>query len=238
MTTGKEIAIRQEYAIFQVGDDFQEVVRENLGQAGRGVGTFVLDRAKVPSGGATVWSVPTMDGEDAVKEIRGILIYQRPNRAYYKTPFNEKQGNQPPDCRSSDLMFGIGDPGGACNDCPFNQYDTETGTKLCKESRVLFILRPGEIMPLVVVAPTMSVKSTTQYLLRLTSRGIPYYGVEIRLGLVKARSRGNIDYAQISFAMGARLTNEELAAIKQARNMLLPALEAFEPEQEESVAAE
>jgi len=53
------------------GAKMGELLRQNLG--GEEVkATDILDRIKVPSGGGTFWTVPTLDGEKSEKYLAGV----------------------------------------------------------------------------------------------------------------------------------------------------------------------
>ena len=76
-------------------------------------------------------------------------------------------GNQPPDCCSFDGVTGEGEPGGACRKCPLNQFGSgENGAKACKNRRRIYVLREGEIFPLLLSLPTGSLQGS-----RATSSG-------------------------------------------------------------------
>ena len=69
-------------------------------------------------------------------------------------------------------MTGEGDPGGACAKCRYNQFGSgESGGKACKNRRRIYILREGEVFPVLLSLPTGSLKEFTRYIQRLLSRG-------------------------------------------------------------------
>jgi hypothetical protein len=225
-----------DYAIQKMSAaEIKNVINENLN--GVQLSTFGLDRARVPSGGMTVWTVPSLEGEDTTKVIEGVIIYQRPNRSYWAIPFAEKDRNSPPSCHSDDLITGVGEPGGLCKDCPYNQFgsDPRGVGKSCRETRLLFVLRQGEILPLLVVAPVMSVKPIVEYMKRLTSKAQLYYSVITRFELEKVRSSGNIDYAKIKVSTAQRLNSEDTARMKAFAEAIRPYLMDVGLEQEDVI---
>lgn len=157
-----------------------------------------LDRVTVPLGGGLSWSVPTLDGEDSPKTIDGIVVHVSNPRAYWPGSL-EGMGSSPPDCSSPDGEYGFGDPAGECFYCPMNKWGSApTGNgKACKEKRMIFMLLPGGILPIVVQAPSTSIQNIKKYLLRLTSSRVPHYGVYTSLGLEKTESSGKITYSRI-----------------------------------------
>ena len=57
------------------------------------------------------------------------------------------------DCQGLEFSFdgvtGIGNPGGNCQNCPYNKFGSGEGqSKLCKNKRMLYMLREGELFPI------------------------------------------------------------------------------------------
>ena len=117
--------------------------------------SLAFDRIRIPSGGSTVFELPGEDADEpeTIKEFTGVILYHHPVFAYYKEKYTG--GNTPPDCGSFDGVTGEGDPGGLCSKCRLNQFGTgENGSKACQNRRRLYILREGEVFPLVLSLPT------------------------------------------------------------------------------------
>lgn len=175
-----------------------------------------FERIKIPSAGSTVFEVPGEDpGEsEAVKEFSAVILYHHPLFAYYKSKYTG--GNNPPDCGSYNGAFGQGDPGGNCKSCPNNQFGTgENGSKACKNRRRIYVLREGEIFPLLLSLPTGSLRELTRYLKRLLSKGRKSNSVVTRFSLKKATNSGGLAYSQAQFAVDRALTPEEHALIER-----------------------
>lgn len=172
-----------------------------------------FERIKIPSGGGIVFEVPGEDGEtDTVKEFSAVL-YHHPLDAYYATKYTG--GSNPPDCGSFDGNTGIGTPGGNCKNCPLNQYGTdENGSKACKNRRRIYLLRAGEMFPMLLSLPTGSLKSFTKYLQTQLSKGRPSNAIVTKFSLKKAVNTGGIAYSQACFALDRVLTSDEQAAVK------------------------
>ena len=168
-----------------------------------------FERIKIPSAGSTVFEVPNEDGEsDAVKEFTAVILYHHPLFAYYMSKYTG--GNNPPDCGSFDGVTGEGDPGGVCKTCRYNQFGTgENGSKACKNRRRIYVLREGEIFPLLLSLPTGSLKEFTKYIKRLLSKGRKSNAVVTRFSLKKATNSGGLAYSQAQFAIDRVLTPEE-----------------------------
>jgi hypothetical protein len=175
-----------------------------------------FERIKIPSAGSTVFEVPGEDPAEpeAVKEFSAVILYHHPLFAYYKSKYTG--GNNPPDCGSYDGLSGQGDPGGNCKSCPNNQFGTgENGSKACKNRRRIYVLREGEIFPLLLSLPTGSLKELTRFLKRLLSKGRKSNSVVTRFSLKKAVNSGGIAYSQAQFTVDRVLTPEEHALIEK-----------------------
>lgn len=173
-----------------------------------------FERIKIPSAGTTVFEVPgeKPDEPDTVKEFSAVILYHHPLFAYYKEKYTG--GNMPPDCGSYDGIIGDGEPGGSCVKCPLNQFGSgENGSKACKNRRRIYLLREGEVFPMLLSLPTGSIKGFTRYMMRLVSKGRKSNSVITRFSLKKVVNSGGISYSQAQFAVDRILTDEELAII-------------------------
>lgn len=192
-------------ADFQMG----EALREELDGLDAG-----FERVKIPSGGALLYELPGDDPDDPVaeKEFKAVVLYHHTLFSYYKEKYTG--GKQAPDCGSFDGISGVGTPGGSCAVCPLNQFGSgENGAKACKNKRRLYLLREGEIFPLLLTLPTGSLKEFTKYLKRLLSKGLRSNAVVTRFSLKKAVNTGGIAYSQAQFAADRKLTPPEAALI-------------------------
>jgi hypothetical protein len=213
-TTGSELVrLADRFPIMspETNAEIQRTIAANIGPNGLAEGD--LEKIKVPSGGGTAWSVPTIDGEEPFKELSGIVVAWRDARLYWRTGFAE-QGKKrtPPDCSSKDGQWGVGDPGGACDSCPLAQYgsDPKGGRgQACKQVRQLLFLRDDQILPNIINVPPTSLKNAKQYFLRLASARIPYFSVVTKMRLERTANADGTDYARILFATGDRLNSEE-----------------------------
>lgn len=173
-----------------------------------------FDRIKLPAAGSTVFEVPGDDpgSMEAVKEITGVILYHHPLFTYYRSAYSG--GNAAPDCGSYDGITGVGEPGGTCARCPLNQFGSgENGGKACKNKQRIFILREGELLPVVLTLPTGSMREFSNYLKRLVAKGGRANRVVTRFTLNKASSSGGIAYSQAQFGVARQLTAEELPFI-------------------------
>ena len=198
-----------------------ELLEQNVGQGGVAIGD--LDRSRFPSGGNMAWNVPTIENEAASqKEIVGIIVAWIEPRAYWQKAFT---GSTPPNCRSNDGVVGVGDPGGACRTCPLAQFESKsdgsggfTGAQACKVVRQLLVLRPDDIMPLVVNIPPTSLKTVRKYFLQLTSKRLSHRHVVTAIGLEPDKNANGITYAKATFRLVRKLDDAEILAVNPYAN--------------------
>ncbi len=221
-TTAIEV-VESKYLVLQGDSDIVEIVQENLGS--EGVSAYDLDRVKIPAGGATAFEVPTLEGEESVKEIEGIIIFWKTARAYWPEKFNGE--NNPPQCSSVDGEVGQGNPGGYCSKCPLAQFGSAENGKgqACKQMRQMFIVRENDILPLVITLPPTSIKPAKQYFMRLASKGIKYTHAVTRITLEKAKSGDGITYSKAAFALVKQLEPAVCTKIDAFTESIRPMLE-------------
>jgi len=220
------------YLVLQKDSNIVEIVEENLGS--EGVSAYDLDRVKIPAGGATAFEVPTLEGEESVKEIEGIIIFWKTARAYWPEKFNGE--NNPPQCSSVDGEVGQGTPGGYCSKCPLAQFGSADNGKgqACKQMRQLFIVRENDILPLVLTLPPTSIKPAKQYFMRLASKGIKYTHAVTRITLEKAKSGEGITYSKAVFALIKQIEPAVCTKIDAFTESIRPMLETVAVENGEA----
>ena len=174
-----------------------------------------FDRVSIPAAGGQAFEVPgEMPGEtDMVKEFSGVILFHHPMFTYYRERFSG--GNNAPDCGSYDGITGVGDPGGVCATCPLNQFGSgENGGKACKNKRRIYVLREGELIPILLVLPTGSMKEFAVYIKRLLAKGKKSNSVVTKFSLKKVTNASGIAYSQAQFAVERVLTAEEMPFVQ------------------------
>ena len=188
-----------------------DIIRSNL--KSQPLSFDLFDVVKSPSGGSTVFSVPGLAGDEAEKELTGIVLDYTTPRAYWDTP--DPVEGTPPVCLSQNSI--ISHDGKACALCPYNDFgskDGETNAKACKESVLLFLLRPNNIIPLLVRVPVTSKPRYLKYATRLLSTLTPISSVVTKITLEKATSKSGKPYALFNFEALSKLSPEEAAQAK------------------------
>ena len=84
---------------------------------------------------------------------------------------------------------------------------------MCKNKRMLYILRSGELFPITLSLPTGSLKTFTNYVKSQLSRGRKMNQVVTKITLKKATNASGIAFSQAVFAFERMLNAEERAAV-------------------------
>lgn len=222
----KDIAKVQEYAIMQKGqmDKIKEMMAENLGEDAK-ITFSDLPRISCPSGKSTTWLIPDIEAAGGVietKAITGIIMMTQSTRQYWEVSFDESGGGTPPDCSSEDAVTGRGNPGGDCINCILSEFDQDTGRQRCKESRLIFMITPDDILPIMISAPPTSLKNVRKYLMGLISKQKYAYTAYTELTLETDKSQGGIHYPKINIRKIGEVEKPEVS--KAYSKMLKPHL--------------
>lgn len=104
-----------------------------------------FQRVKVPSGGALQFELPTDNPDNPVyvKYLEDVIVYRHNSNAYWPGGHDDEERNIAPQCQSLDGKLGIGQPGGLCAGCPYNQFGSGANGKgkRCKNTRIVLLLR-------------------------------------------------------------------------------------------------
>lgn len=176
-----------------------------------------FDRIKIPAGGGISYEVPGDDpaSPDTAKEFKAVILYHHPIHSYYKEKFNG--GTQPPDCSSLDGKVGVAAETGECKncaECPLGKFGSgENGGMACKQKRRVYLLREGELLPIILTIPSASLKEFTKYVTRLLMKGKKTNSVVTKFSLQKAQNATGITYSQVVCSIDRPLNTDEAASI-------------------------
>ena len=212
MSKGKELVVKEENYVTDAVN-LAEMFSDEL----EGL-NLTFEKVKIPAGGGTVFEVPSDDPDnpDIVKEFEGVIVYHHPINVYYKDKYDGSI--TPPECSSTDGKVGITPEGEVCecSTCPHFKFGSgEDGKgKACKQKRRIYILREGEILPMLLTLPTGSLQEFSRYITRLMKKGKKSNTVVTKFSLKKAQSSG-ITYSQAVFNIDRDLTPEERASVNK-----------------------
>ena len=201
-----------------------EVLRSAL-SPGEKLDVFALPIVKIPPAGALYWQLP--DGPPA-QTLSGVIIARQPVRAYWQHACDEGGGGAPPDCSSMDSLYGVGDPGGDCSECPLNVFGSgKDNGKACRQITRLFVLTEGNMLPVLMPLPPSAFKACQRYVWGLAAKVVTAWQVQTSISLRQEKSSTGIVYSMPVFAQGATLDAADRKAIAEYRNGLLPLLTAM-----------
>lgn len=234
--------------------DIAEALEANLA-TGEKLKETDLTRVKVPGGGGTRWTIPSVTGEESADEIVGVLVYYAPRAVLWPS---QDPGNSLPVLISTDLRTArkVGDDIGDLDPRVLDSMSLDNGLydfrgpaeggkniyndfgsgkngigKRCKESRVLCILRENDAFPLLINAPPGSLKTVAPFVKKLP---VAHFRAIVSLKLEKLKNKGGIDYARIVPTMVGQLSSDEGQAIKRMYTTPLQGLiESIVPEADE-----
>jgi hypothetical protein len=196
------------YALIADGDieELTEAISENLN--GGALSLKNLTRITTPTGGSTVFQVPTPEGMKNAETLEGIILVQQPRRVFYSRPMGAGgDENNRPDCFSNDSLVGVGtrfagdEPGQHdCATCPLSQWGANGEKPRCSQRRQLFLLREGDVLPIIVDLPSTSLKNVDAYLGGLAISALTYYYAVTQIGLKSELRKGSKNaYTEYTF---------------------------------------
>lgn len=211
-------------------DDIREIFAANMGTAP--LSELDLDRVVMPTGGSLFWTVPGLSGDKPAEYIEGVIVAQGDRRVYWEQSIDEGGAGKPPDCISRDGIIGEGKiadtvPGRLCAQCPKSKYGsakpkpgkTDARGQACNQKKLLFLLREGDVVPLVIALAPTSISSMQQYALRLASQGIVIYKCVTRLKLAEDKNDDGVKYAYVVPEFVGLLPDADGAKIKSIAGM-------------------
>ena len=198
-----------------------------------------FEKIKIPAGGGLAYEVPGDDpaSPDSAKEFSAVILYHHPINSYYKEKF--PGGNNPPDCSSLDGKLGVVSETGECRDCKTCSYakfgSGENGGMACKQKRRMYLLREGEMLPIIMTLPTGSLAEFTKYVTRLVTKGMKANHVVTKFTLKRAQNSTGINYSQVICAVDRPLSPEEkknIAAMTEQVKLIAGKVSVVETETE------
>lgn len=191
-----------------------------------------IPRVKIPAGGGIIWSIEIDGNVEAVPEITGILCAVQKHGVIWPSPEFGGGGSRPV-VETFDLVTGhrrgddLGDidaaelercsnPDGTVRwkELSYTQMGSGPNGRGCraKESRILYVLRPGELFPVKIEVGVGSLIALRPFLARMT---LPVYRHVIGLGLKRVQSGNGITYSQVVPRVVEKLSPEDGERIRQ-----------------------
>ena len=204
-----------DFILPDVSASANEFSREELAEDMEGI-TVYFTRAKIPGGGVTQFELPSDDETTPtyVPKLTGIILHSHDQCALWDESSDDEDNK--PLCSSADGKTGIGTPGGTCAACALNAYGTAAkgAGKACKNSRVLYLLRSGDYLPLQLNLPPTSIGPFKEFYRKaFAMRQRPAYASLVEIGL-KKESNGKEEYGVATFRRIADFSGEKLQQVR------------------------
>ncbi len=234
----------------------------NIQQSG-GVTEADIRRVKNPSGGGLMFEIENASGDpEPVRDLVGIPLIVVPRRQLWG---DKKIGSgDRPVCSSTDLIHGvkrrddktgavdisqnildIAIPGGAdglCAGCPFDEWGTavkQDGTpgegKRCQESRVIYFLRVGDILPVKLTIPPSSLGNFRKSLKQLPDK---FDQCVVRIYITKGKNGDGQDVGMFNIEPKSTLDDEAVERLNAFRPLFQKVIENATAERTDAGDAE
>lgn len=199
------------------------------------LGRELMGRIKIGSGGSNAFTVmePGAEDNDVSKTIDGVIVMSHDCNAYWARAMEDMGDDKNPDCMSADGVTGLERASGAvrgCATCPYNQFgsDPKGGNgKACKNTRRLYIVRPGDLFPMVLSLPSTSLAAFKKYRVAVALKRKKLSNTMTRISLKSAKNAGNIAYSTAAFEAVGELGMADAARMDEYAKVIgLSALKA------------
>ena len=180
-----------------------------------------VGKIQIANGGANAFKVtePGDDDDHPAMEVVGVIIHSHKVNAYWQEGFGVGE-NSPPDCRSDDGITGLRQDSFelvACDTCPLNQFGSDGKGKACRNGRMLYIMRDGDVLPLTMKLPPSALSACDKYRTKvaLSRRLMHAVLTRITLRTEKGKGKGGADYSVPVFEAVAQLPPAEAERVRQ-----------------------
>lgn len=219
-------------------------LKEALASIDETISPSDLIRVTVPTAGGKMWQIEGAGGVESVEKLEGIFILvqkegvlwpslemeegSHPVLKTYDLQVAEQNGPIPPDLerliepyRLSEKTFDWAGMSG--EEGPFGFGSGKDGHgKRVKEIRRVYMLRPGDLFPLVVNIPPASLSNFLKWFKQIpnaTKR--PYYHSVVSLGLEQAISEGGKKFSRVVPKVLHTMSDADGAAVKRTYHEML-----------------
>lgn len=213
-------------------------------EIGGGIIEKDVRRVKNPSGGSLMFEIARASGDpDCVRELVGVPIAIVPRRQLWAD--KGIGSGDAPACTSNNLIDGVkrrdekgavnipdkildiaipGGTEGKCAECYFNQWDSALGKdgvspakgKRCQETRVIYFLRIGDVLPVRLTVPSGSLG---KFLAAIKQIPVRLDQAVVKLWLTKEKSQDGVEFAAYNVALEKALDADAVAALGVYRGL-------------------
>lgn len=215
MANENALAAVQSFALAPISSEVTDLIKEELD----GLGQIPFDTVKIPSGGlAFELSGDDPDNPETVQSLTGVILHHHAVNSYWPGEFDGS--NNVPDCSSADGKQGLDIKTGEvrdCSTCPFNQFGSSSkgNGKACKNGHRIYLLRSGEVLPVLISLPPTSLRAFKDYVAkRLVVKGKRTSSVLTTIKLKREKSADGIIYSSCVFIKAGDLTQAQIEQVK------------------------
>ena len=218
----KELAVinPQEIQIAPSQEDLAIVLQEI-----KDMDRFPYGRIKLAAGGTPAFEVtePGEEDPEVAKEVVGVLLMSHKANGYWPEAYGANEDKSPV-CSSMDGEIGINrETGEACKcaTCPYNQFGSAGRGKACKNMRRVYMLRPGDLLPLVFTVSPTGLAAYDKYRTRLMLQRKASNAVLTKLTARKDTNKDGIAFSLPGFDAIGALEPGEAARVKAYADMFV-----------------
>lgn len=199
-------------------------IREELADMDR----IPYGRIKIAAGGVNMFQVfePGDDEPTAVQSVEGVIMLSHKSNGLWLKAFGSGDGKQP-DCSSMDGVTGTQTGTGECVDCascPYNAFGSarsgEGRGKACKNMRRLYIMRRGDVFPMVLTLPPTALSAYDSYRTKVMLGRKKMAAVMTKITLKSASNKDGVSYSTPIFEAVGVLNGAEAEAMRQYSDAL------------------
>jgi hypothetical protein len=174
----------------------------------------------IAGGDAGVFKVlePGTEETISVMQIEGVIVMSHAINVRWGRSFAERSDNEKPACKALDGITGVDENGEIhdCATCPYNKYTTDGERKACMNRRQLYILRKGDIIPVLLTLPPSALRAYDNYRINLSvTMRKRMNGVVTRITLASKKNKKDIKYSAPVFDAVAEIPALEAQRIAQ-----------------------
>lgn len=193
-------------------------IREELSDMDR----VPYGRIKIAAGGVNIFQVFEPGEEEAApaQTVEGVIMLSHKSNGLWSKPFGSGDSKMP-DCSSVDGVYGTVTETGECVECascPYNAFGSAKGGegrgKACKNMRRLYIMRRGDIFPMVLTLPPTALSAYDSYRTKVMLGRKKMANVMTRISLKSAANKDGASYSTPIFEAVGVLDGVEAAAMR------------------------
>lgn len=209
----KSLAIIENTAAYLPTAEELQNVMDELGDI---MSRKIFGVVTIAGGGAGVFKVLEPGAEEptsGVQSIDCVILASHLINVRWGHDYGSREDGERPACRSMDGKTGVELETGEthdCDACPYNQFTEDGGRKVCTNKRQLYIMREGDLLPVLFALPPSALKAYDMYRVNATlSLRTPMSALLTRITLKSKKSGNGTEYSTPVFTAIGKLPLEE-----------------------------